>query len=174
MTGDLELLEAFAAGEGEALGQLAQRYERALLGLARGYLGTDAAACEAVQEMWVRVIRHASGFRGDSTVKTWLYRILINQCHDQRARERRQERVKGRSSDDPVRVAPDPDQHVSLHEAVRALPEDRCVIVLLCYHRGMTHEQAATILEIPVGTLKSRLHAALASLREAIGAEVSA
>ena len=171
---DLGLLRDFAAGRREALGELASRHERALLGLALGLVGDEAGAREVVQEMWLRVIRHAATFRGGSTVKTWLYRIVINQCHDHRAREQRQRRVKGRGSDDAVGTPPEPETNAVLHEAVAALPEDRRVIVLLCYHADMTHEQAAAILEIPVGTLKSRLHAALKELRTRLGAEVTA
>src|SRR5262249_47470112 len=82
---DKALLDRFVAGGGGALGELAWLYERSLLGLAKGLLGGDAdAACDAVQSMWVRVIRYGKGFEGNSTVKTWLYRILINECRTMR------------------------------------------------------------------------------------------
>jgi RNA polymerase sigma-70 factor (ECF subfamily) len=60
-----------------------------------------------------------------------------------------------------------------LRTAVGRLDEDRRLVVLLCYHAGMTHAQAAEILDLPLGTLKSRLHAALTELRAMLGAEVT-
>jgi RNA polymerase sigma-70 factor (ECF subfamily) len=82
---DEALLRAFAGGERGALGELAARYERSLLGFARGVLRSEDLACDAVQEAWVRVIRHAETFRGRSSFKTWMYRIVINRCNDIRS-----------------------------------------------------------------------------------------
>jgi RNA polymerase sigma-70 factor, ECF subfamily len=169
---DLELMARFVAGERGALGALAERYERPLLGLAKGLLGGDAsAACDAVQSMWVRVIRYAKGFLGKSEVKTWLYRILINECRDmKRARE-----FPGTTTQ--LRLARDGRAHSpvmsdggdELQTALAKLVDERREVLLICYHAGMTHEVAAEVLEIPLGTLKSRLHAGLNELRLALG-----
>jgi RNA polymerase sigma-70 factor (ECF subfamily) len=168
---DEALLREFAAGRRDALGELAQRHERALLGLACGLLrGRRALACDAVQETWVRVVRFADGFGGQSSVKTWLYRILINQCRSLRETER----IGSAAATDPtVRpVAEDSgtEQNEGLRRQVERLDADKRVVLLLCYHEGLTHEQAAEILGLPLGTLKSRLHAALAELRTALAA----
>lgn len=56
--------------------------------------------------------------------------------------------------------------------AVADLPEDKRTVVLLCYHQGMTHEQVAEILDVPLGTIKSRLHSALQQLRARLSPEV--
>src|SRR5258708_5686403 len=86
---DESLLTEFAGGDRAALGGLARRYERALLGLATGLLeGRADMACDAVQETWVRVIRFADKFNGRSSFKTWLYRIAINQCRTVKSRMR--------------------------------------------------------------------------------------
>src|SRR5262245_21465378 len=82
---DESLLQAFNKGERQALGLLAKRYERPLLGLALGLLsGRDDLARDAIQETWLRVIRYGKTFNGSSSVKTWLYRIAINRCHEAR------------------------------------------------------------------------------------------
>lgn len=163
---DLVLLMRFVAGERAALGELAQRHERSLLGLARGILGADPdAACDAVQSMWVRVIRYAGGFKGNSEVKTWLYRILINECRDRR----RARPSAFRITQDAAAPAPSRETDPKLQGALGALPDEQREILLLCYHAGMTHQVAADMLEIPIGTLKSRLHAALQELRKALG-----
>src|SRR5262245_53080026 len=91
---DRDLLLRFAMrSDAGALAALAERHERSLLGLARGLLGgRETLACEAVQAMWLKVIRDARSFEGRSSVKTWLYRIVVNQCRDLRKRE-----MKGRA-----------------------------------------------------------------------------
>jgi RNA polymerase sigma-70 factor (ECF subfamily) len=167
---DRDLLTRFVAGERGALGALAQRYEGALLGLARGMLGGDAvAACDAVQSMWVRVIKYAGGFQEKCAVKTWLYRILINECRDWRRRngaERSGVHLRlARPESRATAMADD----AGLQAALAALGEERREALLLCYQTGMTHEAAADILGVPVGTLKSRLYAGLKELRAALG-----
>lgn len=176
---DEQLLEAFARGDHAALGELALRYEPPLLGLACGLLGRDRSlACDAVQETWVRVIRGAAKFRGESTVKTWLYRITINCCKDLLTGKARSAAIAPNDTNDTRRgaAAPDPDadeRRRRVHAAVQALPLDTRALVLLCYHNGLPHAAAAEVLRIPIGTLKSRLHAALTELRHRLESEVT-
>lgn len=175
---DEELLEAFRRGERQAFGVLASRHEPALLGLARGLLGgSNALASEAVQDAWVRVIRHAQTFDGRASVRTWLYRIVINRCRDVNARERRAtaiarafaiRRAPRRVSDETLSPGISEDLGAIL-PALATLPEDRREVVVLVYGRGLTHEAAADVLAIPLGTVKSRLHAALRHLRQECG-----
>lgn len=198
---DEQLLADFAGGRSAALGELARRYERALLGLAAGLLGgRRELACDAVQEAWVRVIRFAGRFRGESRFKTWMYRIVINQCRTLLDNERALADGVGGSpagasgedcpgfteqSRDPgpapagaahaaKRESDEGETEDALRRAVAALPEERRAIILLCYHEGLTHPEAAEVLQIPPGTLKSRLHAALGELRELLGKEAPA
>lgn len=128
-------------------------------------------ACDAIQETWVRVIRFAEKFDGRSSFKTWLYRIAINQCRTVKSRRT----VASLPSDAKPSTEParDNDQLAWLREQVRQLTPDKRTVVLLCYHEGMTHQQAAEILEVPLGTLKSRLHASLTTLRGAMATEVT-
>lgn len=174
---DEQLLKNFAAGERAALGDLACRYELPLLGLAAGLLdGRRHLALDAVQETWLRVIRFAGNFNGRSSFKTWLYRIAINQCHSLRMAQHQEPQAADLQrvpavADPPEHAAQTAEQNDALRTAVAALDRDKSTIVLLCYHEGMTHEQAADILEIPVGTLKSRLHAALEELRVRLAPE---
>lgn len=163
---DEELLRRFARGEKAALGLLAERFERPLLGLARGLLrGSDDLAMEAVQDTWVRVIGSAKLFAGRSTVKTWLYRITINRCHDLRQAGRLAvaAHLNGKApAGPPVSQTESSEQ---LRAALETLPGERRLMLILCYHAGMSHPAAAEVLGIPVGTLKSRLAAALEELR---------
>lgn len=175
---DEALLKAFAGGDRDALATLAGRYEVPLLGLARGLLGGRAdLACDAVQEAWVRVIRFAPDFHGRSSVKTWLYRIVINQCRSLRSMRAEPDPLEAPApplSPGPEKAAETAERNHRLREAVGRLPAERQTVLLLCYHEGLTHEEVAEVLEIPLGTVKSRLHAALQELRGRLSAEVNA
>ncbi len=178
---DRLLLRRVASGQKDALGELARRYEPMLLGLATGLLGGRVdLARDAVQDAWVRVIRHAHGFQERSSVKTWLYRIVINRCKDLRAKrtfapladEQAGEGVliSDRGLSAPGQLVSD-ERSQALRQAMASLPAPTRLLVLLCYHQGLTHEQAAEVLEIPTGTLKSRLNAALNELRSKLKKE---
>ncbi len=189
---DTELLAAFAGGDTGALGLLAERYERGLLGLARGLLhGRADLAVEAVQEAWVRVIRFAGSFASKSEVKTWLYRIVVNQCRTLAAAEwrdsskKKERRLRLARESRSVILADDPasdpvvrvvarEEPASLRAAVSELDTQQRDVLLLCYHAELTHAEAANVLQIPLGTLKSRLHAALEELRGRLSPEESA
>lgn len=175
-SGDAALLRAFIKGERSAFSTLAGRHERGMLGMARGLLGGDVErARDAVQEAWVRMIKHAGTYRGEASVKTWLYRILINVCLNERGRKRvRITPAAGVHAESPSHTAEESEFAARVRRLVSDLPEDRRVIVLLCYHEEMTHEEAAETLGIPVGTLKSRLHTALTSLRASLHQEAGA
>lgn len=164
---DEHLLRTFvAAADREAFATLARRHERELLGAAKGLLGGhEALALEAVQESWVRVLRFAKSFQGSCAVRTWLYRIVINQCRDVAARERRA--AARAASSAPVAATPS-ERRDTLRDLVSALPDAQREAILLAYHASMTHTQAAEALSIPLGTFKSRLSSALASLRAAL------
>ncbi len=177
---DEQLVAAFARGSDAALGELAQRYEGALLSLARGLVSRDDLARDAVQDAWVRVIRAAKNFDGRSSFKTWIYRIVINRCLDVRASSayRHQGDAMGAAFDAAREHAAtesaagdhaaDRERLDQMREAMKALEPGQRVILMLCYQDRVGHEAAAEILAVPVGTLKSRLHGALESLRAAM------
>jgi RNA polymerase sigma-70 factor, ECF subfamily len=178
---DKELLARFVRGQREALGELAQRYERALLGLSLGILGGQRdLAMDVVQETWVRVIRFGDRFDGRSSVKTWLYRIAINQSHTMLAKVNPATSSSPSTLDDlqqseiAMTNAQTSERKNELSRAVQRLPLPKRTVLLLCYHAEATHEQAAEVLGIPLGTLKSRLNAALKDLRSALSPEVPA
>jgi RNA polymerase sigma-70 factor (ECF subfamily) len=176
---DRASIRAVAAGETSALAALADRYEADLLGLARGLLrGRRQLAEDAVQDVWMRVIRSAGTYADRATVRTWLYRITVNRCRDlgrTEARRRGRTLDAGTGRDGPDAAAADAeadrDELAALQAAVDRLDRRRREVVLLCYHADLTHEQVAVVLEIPLGTVKSRLHAALTALRDSMKKE---
>lgn len=176
---DEQLLGSFAQGHEEALGLLAARYEGAMVGLARGLLGgREDAARDVVQDVWVRVIKSAKHFGGRSAVKTWLYRIVVNRCHDAR-RESAKLSLNGSVQRYPTSDAePEAALHAEeskdrLRVALEGMDGDARLLLLLCYHEGLSHTEAADVLGVPVGTLKSRLHKALERLRGVMASEMT-
>lgn len=180
MTGpasDHDLFIRFAAGEVDALGLLADRYEIRLLGLARGLLGGSCVlAEEAVQESWVKVIRSAAAFEGRSEIWTWLYRITVNTCRDIARREKTRRKHASPAANEMNSAGGEStgvfDEEV--RSAVRALLIDQREALMLSAHAELTDEQAATVLAIPLGTYKSRVRAAKTAMRRALTAEVQA
>ena len=170
-TTDEHLLARFLKGDRDALGVLASRHEPQLLGLACALTGRRDLALESVQDTWLRVIKYGRSFRSGSSVKTWLYRILINACKDARTKNARFRITKGGTGSLPASdVATTPsDLHspdlTHLRTTIDTLSGDQKLLILLCYHNGLSHPQAAEVLDIPVGTLKSRLHTTLTTLR---------
>jgi RNA polymerase sigma-70 factor (ECF subfamily) len=174
---DEHLLARFLKGDREALGALASRHEPQLLGLACALTGRRDLALESVQDTWLRVIKYGRSFRSGSSVKTWLYRILINACKDARTKNSRfrfasTTSARGGTGGLPTgdvattssNLSDSPDLAL-LRTTIDTLSGDQKLLILLCYHNGLSHPQAAEVLDIPVGTLKSRLHTTLTTLR---------
>ncbi len=175
MATDEELVRAFAGGDRSALEALARHHERALLDLALAILGSRDLALDVVQEVWLRVVRYAGSFNGRSTAKTWLYRIAINQCRSAMAAH---PLVSPAEADltptgvtDPAEIAASADEGERLKRLVEALSPPLREVVLLCYTHGLTHSEAAEAMGIPLGTVKSRLNAALEQLRRALAGD---
>ena len=116
-------------------------------------------ADDMVQDAFVRALQRESGFRHEASPTTWLHRILVNTCHDERRRRQRRERIA-----DAVRasapVAPDrirPLESLGVRAAFGTLSSDDRTICVLYDVLGYTHQEIAAALRIPVGTSKSRL-----------------
>ena len=134
-------------------------------------LGNRADAEDAVQEAFCRAYRNRTLFRGQSSLWTWVYRILLNTCHDM-ARRRS---IRGAQSTDdsgyaePMADVPDTVVGFSLRRAMAGLSPIYRDVFLLCDVEGHTHREVAEILEIAEGTSKARLSEARRQLRTMIG-----
>jgi RNA polymerase sigma-70 factor, ECF subfamily len=160
---DEELLAAHVEGDRTAFGELMTRHERRIYGLCLRILGNREDAEDATQETFIGALRRAGGFRGEAAFSTWLYRIAVNAATDQ-ARRRGRARTVPLETDEaghmPAAVG-DPSGAVAtaltVQAALRVVPEDFRIALVLCDLYGFGHAQAAEILGIPVGTVKSRV-----------------
>ena len=178
---DEALLAAHLRGDRSAFGELVARHERRVYGLCLRILGNRQDAEDAAQEAFVAALRRAATFRQAAAFSTWLYRIAVNAATDL-ARRRARARVVPLDQDLADRAGPvgrDPGEEVVTAVAVQAaltrVPEEFRVAVVLCDLYRVPYAEAAQILEVPVGTVKSRVfrgRLALAAELEGAGPRV--
>ena len=183
---DEDLLARFRKGQTEAFGALVGRYERELYGYLRRYLGDADLAEDVFQNTFLQLVVKIGQYEPGRPVRPWLYTIATNQAIDALRRHgrhqalsldrHREESANGEAHslmESLPSDAPGPSDHaegLELNERVRAsvdqLPEFLRQVLILAYYQGLKYREIADILGIPVGTVKSRLHAALVKLHE--------
>jgi RNA polymerase sigma-70 factor (ECF subfamily) len=169
---DEVLLAAHLRGDPAAFGQLVARHERRIYGLCLRILANREDAEDATQEAFVAALRKASSFRRAAAFSTWLYRIAVNAATDQ-ARRRGRARLAALDPED-AGLAVDPGGElgevvaaaVTVQTALAQVPEEFRVAVVLCDLYRLPYADAAQILEVPVGTVKSRVFRGRAALAE--------
>lgn len=181
---DEMLLEAARAGNRAAFDSLVLRYEKELFGYLRRYLGDAALAEDVFQNTFLKVYEKLDQYEPGRPVRPWLYTIATHQAVDALRRVNRRGAVsldrKGspglegeQSSLADLLVAKDQspqdalsleEQRRALREAVEELPELYREVLLLAYYQEMKYKDIAEVLGVPVGTVKSRLHAAVGRL----------
>ncbi|MFC4034148.1 RNA polymerase sigma factor SigM [Streptomyces polygonati] len=163
---DAELLARHVAGEPDAFGELVRRHRDRLWAVALRTLGDREEAADAVQDALVSAFRAAHTFRGQSAVTTWLHRITVNACLD-RARRTASRRTAPVADDgnfealmEPHESAEAPAERGELHRellaALATLPADQRAALVLVDMQGYPVAEAAELLEVPTGTVKSR------------------
>jgi RNA polymerase sigma-70 factor (ECF subfamily) len=167
MAADEDLIAAVAAGDGAALAELCRRYERPLHQfLYRHTLGRDVE--DLFQETWMRVVRAAARFDPSRRFSTWLFQIAVNLCRDWRRREPPAPADPAATAgvpargDDTARV----EAALDAQRLLAALPEVQRSVVILRHYHGFSEAEIADILDCARGTVKSRLHHAMARLLE--------
>jgi len=160
------------SGSSEALDGLARRWTPRLLRYAARVLGGSSddaeTAHDVVQEVWIGVIRGLRGLRDPAQFPAWIYGITTRKCADVIRTNIRRRRLDADSAGGRSReeTGLTPEHQIDLATAIRGLPLTHRAVVHLFYREEMSVEEIASILEIPVGTVKSRLHSARATLRE--------
>jgi RNA polymerase sigma-70 factor (ECF subfamily) len=154
---DEDLLRAFVSeGDQDALETLLRRHEARVYGLAYRTLGNRADALDATQEVFLKVIRKGRLFRRRSAFSTWLYRLTINLCTDMLRRQaRRNEVIGGVETEAPAEASVA--ERLDVEAALKSLPEDQRVVLVLRDIYGLTYAEIAETLEVPEGTVKSRI-----------------
>ena len=182
--GDAELAARVASGDGAAFELLMRRHNRRLYRIARSVLRDDADAEDALQESYLAAYRAIGAFRGESSLATWLSRLVLNQCFARQRREKRRDNI--------VSIVPEPEGddiaqadfetpdrslvrsqlRALLQRRLDELPEAfRTVFVLRCVEE-LSVEETAELLAIPEATVRSRHFRARGLLRESLAQDI--
>jgi len=190
---DEQLLTAFRQGQRDAFGMLVRRYEREMYGYLRRYLGDDHLADDVFQNTFLQVYIKIDQYEIGRPVRPWLYTIATNQAVDalrrngrhpaasldQTVRETGEGEVRSllelleADTTSPLEMLQDDERRQLVRAGVDQLPEFLRQVVILAYYQGLKYRDVAEIMDIPVGTVKSRLHAALVKLHEIWSAATS-
>ncbi len=177
-TTDDEAVARARTGDQQAYALLVARYG-ALAHRTAHLLGAGDEAEDVVQEAFVKAYRHLATFRRDAPFRPWLLRIVANETHNlTRSRGRRAELVVKLTEVDPAKgevpedAAVATDRRSRLLEAVRTLPERERQAVVCRYFLQLSEAETAQVLDLPIGTVKSRTFRGLARLREGVARDL--
>ncbi len=176
-----QLVEAARAGDRGAFGELVRRYRPRIFALALHITGCRSDADDVVQEAFLRAFDRIGSFRGQSQFFTWLYRIALNRAlNDRRDRGRRRavslddDRIKAAvavdAAGDPRRAIDLAEDYARLLGALDALSPGLRAAVILVALQGMSHAEAAVVLDTTEGTIGWRMHEARKRLSAAVSA----
>jgi RNA polymerase sigma-70 factor, ECF subfamily len=175
---DSALAAAWQAGDLRAFERLYRLHGGRMKSMARNLLGTASDAEDAVQETFLKIQRSISSFRGQSSFRTWSFRILINTCYDARRSRMRKKEV---SQDEPegAESAPRPEPRapgshpslrLALERAVAQLTQQQREVFLMYEVEGLRHSEIAAVLEISETASKNTLFQAKKNLRQMLEA----
>jgi RNA polymerase sigma-70 factor, ECF subfamily len=184
-TSDWALVQQCTAGDELACTQLVSDHQRMVYTLALHLLGDAQEALDLSQEVFLRVFRTLGQFRGHSTLRTWIYRIVVNQASNRQRWWRRRHRsqmialelhvahhgeiAESRGFAMPDQVLQRVETQGRVQAALDRLPFDQRAAIVLREIDGLSYQEVAEALGVAVGTVKSRLARARASLRDLLG-----
>src|SRR4051812_37091811 len=158
---DQDLLARHVEGDPDAFGELVRRHRDRLWAVAIRTIGDREEAADAIQDALLSAHRGAARFRGESAVTTWLHRIVVNSCLDRIRRRQSHPTVPLPDGDtvtgpEPAAAAPDHDTALVVRQALAELPAEQRAALVLVDVQGYPVAEAAEILGVPEGTIKSR------------------
>lgn len=168
---DADLMRRHQAGDPDAFGELFRRHKDRMWAVALRTARDPEVAADAVQDGFINAFRRADSFRGDAAVTTWLHRIVVNACLD------RLRRIKPTSDLDDIDPADHRDHHTSVEvrldvrAALDRLPEGQRMALILVDMQGLSVVEAADVLEVAPGTVKSRCARGRSAMAELLGLE---
>ncbi|MGZ5212414.1 MAG: RNA polymerase sigma factor [Actinomycetota bacterium] len=175
---DEDLVAKFLAGDQQAFSLLVERHQTRVFNVAMRVLGDPEDARDATQDAFVSALRKLSQFRGESAFTTWLHRVTVNSCYDILRKRRHQPmlRLVGDEDDPMPETGPPIVDHadatvasLDVSRALQLIPEEYRVTLVLADIQDLPYEEIARVLDVPVGTVKSRVHRGRIALARAMG-----
>ncbi len=174
---DRSLLQRFLQGEEKAFELLVEKYYPRIDRLAQQVVGTPMTAEDIAQEVFLRAYRALPRFRGESSLYSWLYRITINLCLNHLRRQpdvplaREDPALPLRASrSDPSSLLEERERDRFVRRAIDSLPAHYRIVVVLRDIEGLAYQEIAALLNIPMGTVKSRINFGKRLLKEKLRA----
>lgn len=169
---DERLMERLLEGDESSLDELVRRYQGPLFGLAYRMLCDAPAAEDAFQETFLRVYRRRFSYRPGSAVKPWLYQICLNVCRDHLRRIKRRPECSLEQADrqleadelTPQERAEQAEDSQRLRDALALLPPKHRDVLILSHYQNLSYPEISNLLDVPSGTVKSRVFHALKKL----------
>ncbi len=177
---DEELVSHVQSGTPRMFAELVRRHQDPLYGMALRFTGNAHDAEDIAQEAFLKAYRGLAGFKGSAKFTTWLYRIGYNLCVDWLRRHRRPDRREtqiedaGETADGRADLEGDflaAEQRERVRRAVDSLDEKYKSVVVMLYYQKLSYEQAASVLEVPLKTVETRMYRARRIMREALETE---
>ena len=173
---DQASVEAAQAGDVDAIDALIRRYQVRIFNFARTLTANDSDAEDLAQETFTRAFRGLGRFRGESSFKNWLYQIATNVGRTHVSRRARQapvwdRRVEADDIPEPLVASPTPNiedttmRRQALDQALSTLPRDLRLTLVLRDVEGLEYQEIAAVLDVPIGTVMSRIFRARRRLR---------
>jgi RNA polymerase sigma-70 factor (ECF subfamily) len=175
---DAELVRSHLAGDPGAFPELVRRHERRIYVLCLRVLGNPDDAADATQDALLMLLRKLDRYREEAAFTTWMHRLTLNVCYDQLRKRKRHPLLRAAPVDDgpePELGPPVPDHAdevvgtESAAAALAAVPEEFRVALVLADVQDMAYDEIAKVLDVPVGTVKSRVHRGRLALARAMG-----
>lgn len=181
---DTRLVHASLSGDSEAFGELVKKYEKLIYNTSYQLIGNPDDAFDVSQETFIKAYRSLGSFRGDSKFSTWLYKICQNAARDYIRSKFRQKTVSLTAYDDddtkevqldivdddissqPDRSLEREESRAAVREAIAKLSEDHKNVIVLRDIEGYSYEDISEILNLEIGTVKSRLNRARLAIKD--------
>ena len=172
---EILLISRARGGDRDAFGELVEQYRDNVYRLAYRMCGNAYDADEAAQEAFVAAWRALPNFRGDAKFSTWLYRLTTNAAIDVMRREKRHQTVGdgemvdlADDADSPQETVERTEQQEAMQKALATLSEEYREVLLLRYMEELDYAEIAEVLQLPSGTVKSRINRAKAAVKTAL------
>ncbi|HOV69480.1 MAG TPA: sigma-70 family RNA polymerase sigma factor [Clostridia bacterium] len=170
---DHDILSKARSGDPDAFMQLVTVYEKKVYSIALGIMKDASDASDMTQEAFIKAFRSIKNFRMDCSFGTWIYRITVNVCMDELRKRKHVQSVES-LLDSGIEIVDGQDSYEKsdlsriIKDALMCLPEVYRIPIILVDIRGLSYSEAAEVLSLPEGTVKSRLHRARAIIRKAL------
>lgn len=175
-----QLVKRAKNGDTQAFGELVMAHQTFAYNLALRALGSPEEAQDATQEAFLKVWQALPGFREEAQFRTWLYCIVINQCYNRRPTLKREAAAESIEDDDywiseefngPESQTVVSERKALLQKAVDGLPSSYRLMVMLRFQQDLTYDEIASVMNLPLGTVKTGLFRARALLKQSLSVD---